>query len=97
SFRSRYTRYCTRGSARASARAGNARPCAVARRRTCRSRPSMRAGTSSNQPFSQSSERQQGERDAVEVIPDHEIEWESCPGEVLLLPVTVRALRRTEI
>src|ERR1043166_988897 len=57
----------------------------------------MRAGTSSSQPFSQSSERQQGKCDAVEVVADHEIEWESCAGEVLLLPISVRTLRGTEI
>src|SRR5215469_12714014 len=57
----------------------------------------MRAGTSSSQPFSQSSECQKRKRDAVEVIANHEIERESCTGEVLLVPVTVRALRRTEI
>ena len=97
SSRSRCTRCCTRGSAPSSARADSARPCAAARRRTCRSRPSMRAGTSSSQPFSHSSECQQRERDAVEVIANHEIERESCAGEVLLVPVAVGALRRTEI
>src|SRR5689334_9535889 len=57
----------------------------------------MRGGTSSSQPFSESSECQERERDSVQVIPDHEIEWESCAGEMLLIPITVRALRGTEI
>src|SRR5207244_11247230 len=57
----------------------------------------MPGGTSSSQPFSQSSERQEGKCNAVEVIPDHEIERESRTREVLLLPVSVRALRCAEI
>src|SRR5437764_15053413 len=57
----------------------------------------MRGGTSSSQPFSQPSECQKRKRDAVEVITNNEIEWESRAGEVLLIPVTVRALRRTEV
>src|SRR6476646_10966565 len=57
----------------------------------------MRGGTSSSQPFSQSSQCQKRKGNAVEVVADHEVERESCAGEVLLLPVTVRALRGTEI
>src|SRR5206468_3781929 len=72
-------------------------PCAAAWRRTCRWRPSMRAGTSSSQPLSHSSECQQRERDAVQVITDHKIERKSCAGEMLFVPISVGQLTGTEV
>src|SRR5262245_52111253 len=83
--------------ARASVRAGSARPCAAAARRTCRSGRWTRAETSCGEPFSLSTEGEQRKVEAIEVVADHEIEREACAREVLLCPVAVRPLRAAKI